>query len=260
MTDDAAGAADRAAEYARQVDSALSDLPASLRAQLLADLAPHLAEIADDGRPVVDHLGPPADYAQELRLAADLGPARSPSVPRRMRRPVLAATAGALIVVATAGVGLWVHVRSAWTISGEPQSAVAAAAASPTVMVPDVVGQTMQVAIEQLDALGFVASLPQAGTPGSVIVRSSPAAGVSAPLGSVVELVVSTRVTEVPVPDVVGQDMSAATGTLASAGYRVGVVWTPSSRAANTVVRTTPGAGVKAAPGTVVTMTVSTGP
>lgn len=60
--------------YTAQVRAALADLPDAARDDLLADLADHLAEVAgeDPDRPLADLLGPPADYAAELRSSAGL--------------------------------------------------------------------------------------------------------------------------------------------------------------------------------------------
>lgn len=63
------------AAYAAQVRAALADLPEQQRVELLEDLEDHLAEVvADAGPPLEARLGPPADYARDLRLAA-LAPA-----------------------------------------------------------------------------------------------------------------------------------------------------------------------------------------
>lgn len=63
--------------YAARVRAALADLPPAAREDLLADLGDHLAEVAgeDPGRPLADLLGPPEDYAAELRSSAGLAPA-----------------------------------------------------------------------------------------------------------------------------------------------------------------------------------------
>lgn len=60
--------------YARQVRSALSDLPTSTLEELLEDLDDHLAEVAAEHDGSLDVLGTPATYAQELRTAAGLPP------------------------------------------------------------------------------------------------------------------------------------------------------------------------------------------
>src|SRR2546430_13626841 len=58
------------ATYAASVRAALSDLPSDQADVLLEDLEDHLREIAADaGGPLAERLGPPEQYAQELRAA-----------------------------------------------------------------------------------------------------------------------------------------------------------------------------------------------
>ena len=59
--------------YARQVRAALADVPAERLTELLDDLEEHLVEVAaEGGEPLAVRLGPPAEYAAELRRAAGL--------------------------------------------------------------------------------------------------------------------------------------------------------------------------------------------
>jgi hypothetical protein len=59
------------ADYVAQVRTALADLPAAARDELLEDLPEHLAEVAAEGEgSLAERLGPPAAYAAELRAAA----------------------------------------------------------------------------------------------------------------------------------------------------------------------------------------------
>lgn len=64
--------------YLAAVRDELDDLPEEERTDLLEDLAQHLADIsanrAAEGPSLVTLLGPPAQYAKELRSAADLPP------------------------------------------------------------------------------------------------------------------------------------------------------------------------------------------
>src|SRR4030081_2901422 len=58
------------ATYAAAVRDALSDLPADQASVLLEDLEDHLNEIAAEaGGPLTERLGPPEQYAHELRTA-----------------------------------------------------------------------------------------------------------------------------------------------------------------------------------------------
>lgn len=59
------------ADYVAQVRSALADLPAATRDELLEDLTEHLTEVAAEGQgSLAERLGPPAAYAAALRSAA----------------------------------------------------------------------------------------------------------------------------------------------------------------------------------------------
>src|SRR2546425_12132113 len=58
------------ATYAASVRAALSDLSPEEAEVLLEDLEDHLREVATEvGGPLVERLGPPEQYAQELRAA-----------------------------------------------------------------------------------------------------------------------------------------------------------------------------------------------
>jgi HAAS domain-containing protein len=66
--------ADDVTTYAATVRAQLADLPAAEREVLLEDLEQHLAEVAAEGEgSLVDRLGPPEDYAVELRAAYRAG-------------------------------------------------------------------------------------------------------------------------------------------------------------------------------------------
>ncbi|GII52931.1 hypothetical protein Pth03_13200 [Planotetraspora thailandica] len=65
--------------YAEAVRAALADLPAADREELLEDLDDHLAEVAaEPGMTLEDRLGPPEEYAAELRAAYGGRPAARP--------------------------------------------------------------------------------------------------------------------------------------------------------------------------------------
>ena len=61
--------------YVAEVRAALADLPAQLREDLLEDLSAHLSEVAAEGEGSLrDRLGPPEQYAAELRTTVQVGP------------------------------------------------------------------------------------------------------------------------------------------------------------------------------------------
>src|SRR6202521_1979132 len=89
--------ADDVATYASSVRAALTDLPPAQAEVLLEDLEDHLREVASEaGGPLAERLGPPEQYAQELRAAYGATPAggsrEDPAVRDRRRavRPVTA--------------------------------------------------------------------------------------------------------------------------------------------------------------------------
>jgi hypothetical protein len=60
--------------YVAEVRAALADLGPAVREELLEDLTEHLAEVAAEGDgPLRSRLGPPAQYAAELRATVDVG-------------------------------------------------------------------------------------------------------------------------------------------------------------------------------------------
>lgn len=66
--------------YAREVRAALADVPVERSAELLDDLEDHLSEVALEGdEPLAARLGPPAEYAAELRRSAGLTEAAAPA-------------------------------------------------------------------------------------------------------------------------------------------------------------------------------------
>src|SRR5207245_7682578 len=74
------------ASYAASVRAALSDLPRDQAEVLLEDLEDHLREIAlDAGGPLAERLGPPEQYAQDLRAAYGAAQAGSPPQERAFR-------------------------------------------------------------------------------------------------------------------------------------------------------------------------------
>jgi hypothetical protein len=71
---------DEITEYVSEVRAALADLPQQAREELLEDLPEHLAEVAAEGaegeESLRSRLGPPEQYAAELRATVDVGPPR----------------------------------------------------------------------------------------------------------------------------------------------------------------------------------------
>ncbi|GAA1873189.1 Stk1 family PASTA domain-containing Ser/Thr kinase [Pseudonocardia ailaonensis] len=92
------------------------------------------------------------------------------------------------------------------------------------------------------------------------VISSTPAAGVDAPGGSAVAVVIGTKVTTVAVPDVSGQPQAQAQQTLQNAGFTsIQAQQVDGGGTAGTVVGTNPAAGSKISKDTTITLQVSKG-
>ena len=94
-------------DYLRRVDAALSDLPWSVRRDLVAELKAHLEELPTDE---ASRLGTPEEYAAEMRAAAGLERRRGAIAFLRARRPrTLILTVGLLTLSGLAiGAVVWI--------------------------------------------------------------------------------------------------------------------------------------------------------
>jgi len=147
------------------------------------------------------------------------------------------------------------------------------------VAVPRVVGLTDAVATAKLTALGFRVRVARIAStkPKGLVLSQEPAQGTKAAPGSVAGLNVSdgptttttttttgtstTPLTRGPsVPKVVGMGQAEAFARLERAGFRVDSFPVASSRPRGLVVRQRPAAGARAAPRSVVRISVSLGP
>jgi len=138
---------------------------------------------------------------------------------------------------------------------------------SPTIAMPNIVGQAQTQATQSLAAKHLTGNFTQEDSdqPPGTVLRTDPAAG--APVaklpqgGSPTVSVVVARVPLVPVPDVTTQDPFAAAATLGAAGFQVTVADAPSDTVpAGKVVGTDPAVGTPLAKGTQVKLLVSSGP
>jgi serine/threonine-protein kinase len=130
--------------------------------------------------------------------------------------------------------------------------------------VPDVVGRDETAARDVLDAARFQVATNRVtnnDVPVDRVIAQDPKGGAKAPKGSTVTLTVSSGREQVPVPNVVGRDQSAAANILGQSGFDTSTQTTSSESVANgLVIRTEPTAGTPLAKGSTVTMIVSTGP
>ncbi|HEX7354798.1 MAG TPA: Stk1 family PASTA domain-containing Ser/Thr kinase [Mycobacteriales bacterium] len=136
-----------------------------------------------------------------------------------------------------------------------------------SISVPNVVGQTQQAAINNLTAAGLapkvVAQTPQGqdgnSQPAGKVYAQSPVNGFTVKKGTEVDLKVSTGVRHVQIPDVIGQQQSAATAALQGLGLIVNTNTKDVPGTAGTVLDVNPKPGVTVDAGTQVTLTVVSG-
>ena len=97
--------------YIHQVEEALSDLPWRQRRDLARDLRHHLASLPE-GTNLHARLGPPANYAAELRTAAGLENRHGPMAYIRRFQPLKLAVAALFVAVVALGIATLVWVSS----------------------------------------------------------------------------------------------------------------------------------------------------
>lgn len=96
---------ERIAPYLAAAEATLADLPPGERSELLEDLAAHLEEIsAEEGAALSTRLGPPAEYAAELRASAGYPPAGRPH-----DRPGVIDRTSALVRTTWQGLTEWIR-------------------------------------------------------------------------------------------------------------------------------------------------------
>jgi serine/threonine-protein kinase len=126
-----------------------------------------------------------------------------------------------------------------------------------------VVGKTRDEAVAEIQAAGFVPSVEEVASNDAeenTVVSTEPTPGSSANAGDTIIIRVATGPETVPVPDVAGQDEATATNTLVDAGFQPSRSAEESdSVAAGSVIRTEPAANTQVAPGSNVTIVVSSG-
>jgi serine/threonine-protein kinase len=129
------------------------------------------------------------------------------------------------------------------------------------VAMPPVTGQPLAQADHNLKAAGLTPGQPTYQTstsiPAGLVLSTNPVAYQHWPKNKPVQLVVSSGQ---PLPNFVGQQVTAAQGAAAGGGYSIDPVPASSSQPANTIVRQSPAAGSPITSGEVVTVYVSTGP
>ena len=136
------------------------------------------------------------------------------------------------------------------------------------VPIPEVKGKTVEEATSILTGAGFTISpdtvlVVDSSIPPGQVLSTNPPFGESAKQGTVVILTVSAAPDQVSVPEVTGQDGTAAKSFLEAEPYafKVTVLSEPSPNApANSVLRTDPAVNTPVAKGSAITLVVSAGP
>lgn len=134
-----------------------------------------------------------------------------------------------------------------------------------TVPVPDVTGQTQEVAMQMLRSEGLVPVLvPETNDEieAGLVIRTDPAADQPAEIGSSVTVYVSSGPAEVPVPPVVGQPLDVARRLIEDAGLKVGNVdeRPDANFEPGVVLEQNPPAGVRVGNLAPINLVVSSGP
>ncbi len=134
------------------------------------------------------------------------------------------------------------------------------------VLVPNVVGLTQTAATTSITGAGLVvgtvSTASSSTVPSGSVISEAPLAGTSVAVGSSLNLVVSSGLAQVLVPNVVGLTQSAATTSITGAGLVVGTVLKASSSTvpSGSVISESPLAGASVTVGSSVNLVVSTGP
>lgn len=130
--------------------------------------------------------------------------------------------------------------------------------------VPDLIGLTQEEAEIAIDdaklRLGKVAQAPSDEVEVGSVISQSPEPGNEVDVRSRVNLVISAGPEPVTVPSVIGQSEQTAIDEIQAAGLTADVLRAPSEEEEGTVIAQDPEAGSEAAPGDIVTITVSEGP
>ena len=130
------------------------------------------------------------------------------------------------------------------------------------IAVPNVVGQSFELATSQLQTAGFTVGRVdvESNQPAGEVVAQNPPGNSTATRGTSVTLSVSQGPTTVPIPDVSFQTVADARATLRAAGFRVAVNRqdTDDESLNGVVISQDPPAGIEADPRSLVTLTVGT--
>ncbi|HZT64774.1 MAG TPA: Stk1 family PASTA domain-containing Ser/Thr kinase [Acidimicrobiales bacterium] len=208
------------------------------------------------GRPVLAAEPATAMVAANTTVAQGTRVAPALAVEEERRPPPPGGRSGAylallaVLLLALAGL-LYLLARSLGLIGG-----------GATVAVPNVIGMTASQAHTTLAQDGLNVKENDQPNPGSTVgtvFNQDPQGNASLSRGDTVTIFVATGSASVTVPNVVGQDVNQATGTLQRAGFQVTVNSQADSHQPGTVIGQNPSGGNPAPQGSTVTLTVSAG-
>lgn len=227
----------QARQFLAAVEAACADLDPAERSRLVGGLEEHLSELSADGVDLTAELGDPAAYARELRSAAGLATG-----------PTVAVHAGAAAVGASSGPA---------APAGPPTRALPLG--PPTTAMPLPVTQpapsTRKVLLVIGAVLAFIAVLVTAALVlgGVFFLRSSDSGVVSVTPAA-------PAPPSVVVPDLTGQPEAQARQVLADTGLSVVVETASAAAAVGEVLSQDPLPGTSVTAGSVIRVTVSSGP
>lgn len=211
---------------------------------------------AETFREALSALRVPLSGGTELRRVSLTGGEPGPVGVQRPAAPRRAAWTAIITVLSlvVAGGLAWLLTRDDDSRGGDGTSGI---------VIPDLAGRTSADAQAQLTALRlnpFLIQEPSVAVAQDAVIRTSPAAGVRAPEGSRVIVVVSGQPSAGIVPSLVGLEQSQAASVASQSGLTTTTTQVADAAPAGQVIRQSPDPGVTLPSGSSVAITVSSGP
>jgi len=156
---------------------------------------------------------------------------------------------------------VWIALGSGVVVIALIIASVATYTALSRVAVPDVSGASLGVATARLAQVGLKARVAErrfSTLPPDQVIGQSPSPGTQAQRGDSIDLIVSGGSEEFTMPDVVGNGIALAQGTLEDRGLVVVIETVVSQTASDTVLSSTPAAGATVRTGDTVRLQVAT--
>lgn len=156
---------------------------------------------------------------------------------------------------------VWLLVALAFALLALGIAAVVTVNRAALVRVPTVTGQSVGIAnnmLAQVELKGRVAERRFSPRPPDEVLAQTPAAGSRVSKGGIIDLVVSGGTEELVMPDVIGDGLALARGSLEARGLVVEIEAVPSDEPSGTVLDTTPASGTVVRSGDVIRVEVAT--